>query len=352
MMRSCTEAWHPAHQRKARSSHAMLRSRFISGNELTHKGIGDVVQFARTQGSDATLIDLSDNRLDDEAASELARLVKNYSSIATHSFIHQLLLSGNNLGKNGATKLIQYAHWERDRYKNEREPPQFLKLDLSDNCIERPADLIDDLKSKRIKCTSRQDDECTVYLPDFMDQRDPMPDPPPRSSGPSRTFNRYDSGECFDFQKGRCGRGSACRFSHGGRGGGGGGGGSRGRDYDRRDDYDRRERRRDYSDDDDDRDRRYRRDDRDRRRRDDSDERDRRRRDDSDERDRRRRDDSDERDRRRRDDSDERDRGRDRRKRDDSDERDRDRDRRRRDDSEDRDRRRDRRRDVSDSDDD
>merc|ERR1712160_28776 len=31
------------------------------------------------------------------------------------------------------------------------------------------------------------------------------------------------SQECFDFQKGRCDRGSACRFSHSGGGGGGGG---------------------------------------------------------------------------------------------------------------------------------
>merc|ERR1711865_576158 len=34
------------------------------------------------------------------------------------------------------------------------------------------------------------------------------------------------SQECFDFQKGRCDRGSGCRFSH--DGGGGGGGGDRG----------------------------------------------------------------------------------------------------------------------------
>ena len=50
----------------------------FSGNELTAKGIDEVVQFARTAGANATLVDLSDNRLNDAASNELARLVKNY----------------------------------------------------------------------------------------------------------------------------------------------------------------------------------------------------------------------------------------------------------------------------------
>ena len=45
----------------------------------------------------------------------------------------------NKIGKEGATKLIQYAHWERDRFKDTDKPPSHLKLDLSDNCIDRPA---------------------------------------------------------------------------------------------------------------------------------------------------------------------------------------------------------------------
>ena len=36
----------------------------FSGNEITRKGIADVVQFARTQGADATLVDLSRNLLE------------------------------------------------------------------------------------------------------------------------------------------------------------------------------------------------------------------------------------------------------------------------------------------------
>ena len=55
----------------------------FSGNELTAKGIDEVVQFARTAGANATLVDLSDNRLDDAATNELARLVKNYKCAAT-----------------------------------------------------------------------------------------------------------------------------------------------------------------------------------------------------------------------------------------------------------------------------
>ena len=55
----------------------------FSGNEITKVGIAAVVQFARTQGSDATHVDLSRNRLDDAAATdEVTRLVKNYSSFA------------------------------------------------------------------------------------------------------------------------------------------------------------------------------------------------------------------------------------------------------------------------------
>ena len=54
----------------------------FSGNELTAKGIDEVVQFARTAGANASLVDLSDNRLDDAATNELARLVKNYKCAA------------------------------------------------------------------------------------------------------------------------------------------------------------------------------------------------------------------------------------------------------------------------------
>ena len=131
----------------------------FSGNELTAKGIDEVVQFARTAGANATLVDLSDNRLNDAASNELARLVKNYkcapsprhhpatttplgrrtagshlasrpatddcaplhtprtlplpavarSSFASQKLLGELLLNGNEIGKTGATKLIQYA---------------------------------------------------------------------------------------------------------------------------------------------------------------------------------------------------------------------------------------------------
>ena len=75
----------------------------FSKNEITAEGIGGVVQFARTQGSDATKIDLSRNRLDDQAAvDEVTRLVKNYSSFAANAFISELILTGNNIGKAGA----------------------------------------------------------------------------------------------------------------------------------------------------------------------------------------------------------------------------------------------------------
>ena len=81
----------------------------FSGNDLTVKGIDEVVQFARTAGANATLVDLSDNKLDDEATTELARLVKNYNSFASQKLLGELLLNGNEIGKSGATKLIQYA---------------------------------------------------------------------------------------------------------------------------------------------------------------------------------------------------------------------------------------------------
>ena len=50
-----------------RAMHAACHARCHAGNEITGAGIGDVVQFARTQGCDATLVDLSKNRLDDGA---------------------------------------------------------------------------------------------------------------------------------------------------------------------------------------------------------------------------------------------------------------------------------------------
>ena len=113
--------------------HAM-RVRHCAGNQITGAGIGDVVQFARTQGCDATLVDLSKNLLNDDAAlNELTRLVKNYGTFGTNNFLRELLLSSNKIGKAGATKLIQYAHWERDRHAEAGRPS--LKLDLSDNCV-------------------------------------------------------------------------------------------------------------------------------------------------------------------------------------------------------------------------
>lgn len=113
--------------------HAM-HVRHCAGNQITGAGIGDVVQFARTQGCDATLVDLSKNLLNDDAAlNELTRLVKNYGTFGTNNFLRELLLSSNKIGKAGATKLIQYAHWERDRHAEAGRPS--LKLDLSDNCV-------------------------------------------------------------------------------------------------------------------------------------------------------------------------------------------------------------------------
>ena len=164
----------------------------------------------------------------------------------------------------GATKLINYAHWERDRYKAEANPPPPLKLDLSDNCIEEPQGdilgstpllvlprpepcsahslsargvdasafpvataLIDDLKSKRIKLSMDEaDKEATVIVTDFTDQRPPPP--PPMGKGDGR---RQGGG-----------------YKGGGGGGGGykGGGGGTSRPYDRRDrDDGRRDARRD-----------------------------------------------------------------------------------------------------------
>ena len=77
----------------------------FSRNELTKEGIGAVVQFCRTQGADATHIDLSKNKLDDAAAvDEVTRLVKNYSSFAANAFITTLILSGNNIGRTGARR--------------------------------------------------------------------------------------------------------------------------------------------------------------------------------------------------------------------------------------------------------
>ena len=70
----------------------------FSGNELTAKGIDEVVQFARTAGANASLVDLSDNRLDDAATNELARLVKNYNSFASQKLLGELMLNGNEIG--------------------------------------------------------------------------------------------------------------------------------------------------------------------------------------------------------------------------------------------------------------
>ena len=75
----------------------------FSRNAITSAGIGAVVQFARTQGADATHIDLSQNKLDDKAAvEEVTRLVKNYSSqLTSNPFVSTLLLSGNSIGRLG-----------------------------------------------------------------------------------------------------------------------------------------------------------------------------------------------------------------------------------------------------------
>ena len=83
----------------------------FSDNDITGEGIGQVVQFARTQGSDATSIDLSKNRLDDAAATdEVTRLVKNYSSFAANAFISTLVLSGNDIGKAGTPPTHAPSH--------------------------------------------------------------------------------------------------------------------------------------------------------------------------------------------------------------------------------------------------
>ena len=77
----------------------------FSSNEITSESIGAVVQFARTQGADATKIDLSKNKLDDKAATdEVTRLVKNYSAFAANSFISHLILTGNNIGRAGESR--------------------------------------------------------------------------------------------------------------------------------------------------------------------------------------------------------------------------------------------------------
>ena len=74
--------------------YAIMHARCCAGNQITGAGIGDVVQFARTQGCDATLVDLSKNLLDDDAAlNELTRLVKNYGTFGSQNFLRELLLS-------------------------------------------------------------------------------------------------------------------------------------------------------------------------------------------------------------------------------------------------------------------
>ena len=57
-----------------------------------------LLEFARTAGANASLVDLSDNRLDDAATNELARLVKNYNSFASQKLLGELLLNGNEIG--------------------------------------------------------------------------------------------------------------------------------------------------------------------------------------------------------------------------------------------------------------
>ena len=73
-------------------------------------------------------------------------------------------------------------HWERDRYKNSEDPPAAMKLDLSDNCIGQPTDLIEELQGKRIRCSSKPEDDTTVHLPDFADQRPPREEKEPRAA--------------------------------------------------------------------------------------------------------------------------------------------------------------------------
>ena len=79
----------------------------FSGNQISGEGISAVVQFARTQGADATLVDLSKNKLDDKAAAEeVTRLVKCYSSFASNVFISTLILHGNNISNLGTLCFI------------------------------------------------------------------------------------------------------------------------------------------------------------------------------------------------------------------------------------------------------
>ena len=95
----------------------------FSRNQISGEGIGAVVQFARTQGSDATLVDLSKNKLDDQAAcEEVTRLVKNYSSFAANAFISTLLLSGNNIGRAGGRRTRRTHRTHRASRLSPRHP--------------------------------------------------------------------------------------------------------------------------------------------------------------------------------------------------------------------------------------
>ena len=84
----------------------------FSDNEISAEGIGAVVQFARTQGADATHVDLSKNKINDQAATEeVTRLVKNYSTFASNSFISTLLLSGNTICGCKSYETVQAASY-------------------------------------------------------------------------------------------------------------------------------------------------------------------------------------------------------------------------------------------------
>eukprot|EP00315_Gephyrocapsa_oceanica_P041425 CAMPEP_0185475052 /NCGR_PEP_ID=MMETSP1366-20130426/2336_1 /TAXON_ID=38817 /ORGANISM="Gephyrocapsa oceanica, Strain RCC1303" /LENGTH=275 /DNA_ID=CAMNT_0028081951 /DNA_START=19 /DNA_END=843 /DNA_ORIENTATION=+ len=160
-------------------------------NPISRAGCGEVVQLARTHGCNAASVDLSKCRLDDTAATEeLSRLVKNSGTWrGASTFLTELRLDGNNIGKAGASKLIQYAHWARVGYTNtapkeEEKPPVFV-LRLADNAIGSPGALVDEMVGKKIKVSAAAEPEpdTTVLLPDFDDQRDPLPEPPPRMRG-------------------------------------------------------------------------------------------------------------------------------------------------------------------------
>jgi hypothetical protein len=135
--------------------------------------------------------------------------------IASHRTICLALIASERLRSPliaGATKLIQYAHWERDRFKTDARPPPPLHLDLSDNCIIEPQGLLDELKGKRIKLsTSAEDADATVILPNFTEQRS-APPPPPDNGGKGKR------------PAGGGGVGGGGGGGGGGRGGGGGGG--------------------------------------------------------------------------------------------------------------------------------